>query len=168
LAQGLSALSLKRKDLFLEAGTQQAYIGFLNQGLIREYTVDEKGEEKTVWFFREHGFVTDYPSLLRDIPTRSNFVCLEDSDLILIPHRVIFASYLEYPAFERFGRLVAEQVLIQLQNRIDDFQFLSAEERYLKFMHTYPDLFQRVSLTHLASYLGIQRPSLSRIRKKLS
>jgi CRP-like cAMP-binding protein len=160
--------SLKRKEHFLRQGELQKYIGFLYKGLIREFTVDQEGNENTIWFFREHQFVTDYPSLLRNIPTRNTFTCLEASELILIPHKLILDAYEAYPAYERFGRLIAEQVLIQLQERIDDFHFLSAEERYLKFMRRYPDLFQRISLTHLASFLGIQRPSLSRIRKNLS
>jgi CRP/FNR family transcriptional regulator len=168
VSASFTSLSLKRKDYYLQEGDQQRFIGFLNKGLIREFTIDEAGNENTIWFFRENNFVVDYPSLLRGIPTRNFFRCLEACELILIPHQVIVESYQKYPAFDRFGRLIAEQVLVQLQDRIDDFHFLSAEERYLKFMETHPDLFQRISLTHLASYLGIQRPSLSRIRKKLS
>lgn len=168
LEKDLISLKLKRREYFLKAGQYQKYIGFINHGLIREFFVDKDGNENTVWFFRENGFVTDYPSLLKNTPTKNNFTCLEPCELILIPRSSVLQSYEQYQAFERFGRLIAENVLIQLQDRIDDFHFLSAEERYLKYINTYPDLFQRISLTHLSSFLGIQRPSLSRIRKNLS
>jgi hypothetical protein len=70
--------------------------------------------------------------------------------------------------FERNGRLIAEEVLRQQQRRIESFQFDSAEQRYLDFIKEHPELFNRVSLTHLSSFLGIERPSLSRIRKRIA
>ena len=66
------------------------------------------------------------------------------------------------------GRLIAENVLTILNDRVESFLFNTAEERYLKFISENPDLIQRVSLTHLASFLGIERQSLSRIRSKLA
>jgi CRP-like cAMP-binding protein len=161
-------LQIKRKELLFEEGKIQNAIAFITRGLIREYFIDKDGNENTVWFFKENQFVTDYSAFLQNIPSKNTFTCLEPTEVILIPRKVILSSYNTYPSFERFGRLIAEQVLIQLQDRIDGFHFLSAEERYLKYIEKYPDLFQRISLTHLSSFLGIQRPSLSRIRKNLS
>lgn len=159
--------SFKRREHIFQEGQRQAYIGFINQGLVREFFIDKDGNENTTWFFRENSFVTDYSAFLRDTPSKNNFVCLEPTEVLLIPRDKIFQAYQTYSALERFGRLIAENVLIQLQERVDDFHFLSAEERYLKYIETYPDLFQRISLTHLSSFLGITRPSLSRIRKNL-
>jgi|UPI000591C5C4 CRP-like cAMP-binding protein len=161
-------LKLKRKETLFEEGKTQNAIAFINQGLIREYFIDKDGNEKTVWFFKENQFVTDYSAFLQNIPSKNSFTCLEPTEVILIPRDVVFNSYNSYPSFDRFGRLIAEQVLIQLQERIDDFHFLSAEERYIKYINKYPELFQRISLTHLSSFLGIQRQSLSRIRKNLT
>jgi CRP/FNR family transcriptional regulator len=161
-------LQIKKKELLFQEGKIQNDIAFITRGLIREYFIDKDGNENTVWFFKENQFVTDYSAFLQNIPSKNTFTCLEPTEVILIPRKVILSSYNTYPSFERFGRLIAEQVLIQLQDRIDDFHFLSAEERYLKYIEKYPDLFQRISLTHLSSFLGIQRPSLSRIRKNLS
>ncbi len=69
---------------------------------------------------------------------------------------------------ERYGRLVAEEVLKIQQKRIESFLFETAEDRYIKFINEDPDLFNRVSISHLCSYLGIERQTLTRIRKKLS
>jgi hypothetical protein len=81
---------------------------------------------------------------------------------------LILKGYEKYKGLERFGRLIAEETLKYQQKRIEEFQFLNAEERYNKFIKEYPELFNRISLTHLASFLGMKRPSLSRIRKKMA
>jgi DNA-binding MarR family transcriptional regulator len=69
---------------------------------------------------------------------------------------------------ERYGRLVAEEVLKFQQKRIESFLFETAEQRYLNFVKEQPELLSRVSLSHLSSYLGIERQTLTRIRKKLA
>ncbi len=168
IAENSSVISLKRKANLFEEGQIQKHIGFINRGLIREYFIDKDGNENTVWFFQENSFVTDYSPFLRNSPTKNTFSCLEPTEVVLLPREIVLQSYDRYPALDRFGRLIAEKVLIQLQERIDGFHFLSAEERYLKYINAYPDLFQRISLTHLSTFLGIKRPSLSRIRKNLS
>jgi CRP-like cAMP-binding protein len=76
--------------------------------------------------------------------------------------------YQQSPKFERYGRLIAEEILKRQQTRIESFIFQTAEERYLDFMKQHPALFNRISLSHLCSYLGIERQSLTRIRQKLA
>mgnify|MGYP001796864555 FL=1 len=61
-----------------------------------------------------------------------------------------------------------ERALTILNDRVENFLFNTPEERYVKFRTEQPDLMERVSLTHLASFLGVERQSLSRIRKRLS
>jgi uncharacterized phage protein gp47/JayE len=65
-------------------------------------------------------------------------------------------------------RLIAEEVLKQHQKRIESFLFENAEDRYLDFIKTFPNIHDRVSLSYLSTYLGIVRQSLTRIRKKIS
>jgi hypothetical protein len=67
-----------------------------------------------------------------------------------------------------FATLIAEEVLMSQQKRIESFLFDNAETRYLDFVRENPDVFNRISLSHLSSYLGIERQSLTRIRKKLT
>jgi len=62
----------------------------------------------------------------------------------------------------------SKNIIKILESRVESFQFENAEERYLNFMKQNPDLYNRISLSHLSTYLGIQRPSLSRIRKKIA
>jgi len=159
---------LGRKEFFYEEGSIQPTIGFLHQGLMRAYYINESGEEVTIRFIREGGYATDYSAFINREPSRYYFQCLEPCEIIEFSLDDMREGYDRHQGLDRFGRLIAERILTYQQDRILDFQFLSAEERYMKFIRDYPDLFNRVSLSHLSSYLGIQRPSLSRIRKNLT
>lgn len=165
--QGLTPHSLAPKAFFIEANKPNELIGFLTRGLIRGYYLNEAGEEITTTFIPENSWVTDYPSLLMGKPSRYSFQCLEPTTLITVSYFHIQQGYDQFMGFERNGRLIAEAILQQQQRRIESFQFDSAEQRYLDFIQEHPSLFNRISLTHLASYLGIERPSLSRIRRKI-
>ncbi|NEU70214.1 Crp/Fnr family transcriptional regulator [Spirosoma agri] len=165
--QGLTQHSLVPKAFFIEAGKPNQLIGFLTSGLIRGYYLNQAGEEITTAFVPENSWVTDYPSLLMGKPSRYYFQCLEPTTLITVTYQHIQQGYDQFMGFERNGRLIAEAILHEQQRRIESFQFDSAEQRYLDFIQENPSLFNRISLTHLSSYLGVERPSLSRIRRKI-
>ena len=88
--------------------------------------------------------------------------------MVNLSYHHIQQGYDRLPNLERYGRLIAEEVLMSQQKRIESFLFDNAETRYLDFVRENPDLFNRISLSHLSSYLGIERQSLTRIRKKLT
>lgn len=77
-------------------------------------------------------------------------------------------AYEKSKNWERFGRIIAESAYATATNRFESFLFLSAKERYLQMMKDYPLFLQRIPLYHLASYLGVERESLSRIRKEIA
>lgn len=165
---GFAFQTLNPRDFFIKAGKKYHQLGFVTGGLLRGYYINDQGEDITTIFVKEYEWATDYPSLLIGKPSRYNFQCLEPATLITVPYAHIQKGYDLYTGFERNGRLIAEAVLKQQQRRIESFQFDTAEQRYLDFVKENPALFNRISLTHLASYLGIERPSLSRIRKKIA
>jgi hypothetical protein len=74
--------------------------------------------------------------------------------------------YIQYPSLEKFGRLIAENIVIKLDSRLNANQFYDAKTRYYDFMKDYNDLHNRLTLDDIASYLRMTRPSLSRIRGK--
>jgi CRP-like cAMP-binding protein len=164
---GFTFHTFKPKAFFIESGKHNHQLGFVTSGLIRGYYINDQGEDITTLFVSENNWATDYPSMLMGRPSRYYFQCLEPTTLITVSYDHIRAGYDRYVGFERNGRLIAEAILMQQQQRIESFQFDSAEQRYLAFVRENPSLFNRISLTHLSSYLGIERPSLSRIRRKL-
>lgn len=158
----------KGRELFIKIGQVQKDIGFLVTGLVRGYYIDDNGEEITIRFVTENGYITHYSALLSNQPSSYAFQCLEKCTILKLPFAAIQAGLVQFKGIEIFARLLTENILIHQQKRIESFQFLNAEQRYLEFIKEYSQLFNRVSLSHLSTYLGIQRPSLSRIRKKIA
>ncbi|MBP6620141.1 MAG: Crp/Fnr family transcriptional regulator, partial [Leadbetterella sp.] len=167
-SDALSVSVYKPKDFYLSEGQVQTSIGFLVSGLIRAFYVDDKGNEITTWFSKENEYVTDYPAYIRQNPAKFHFQCIEPSIVVNLPYTDMQEGYSKFKNIELYGRLVAEEVVVLLQSRIESFLFQNAEQRYLAFMSRNPTLFNRISLTDLSSYLGIERQSLSRIRKSLT
>lgn len=158
----------KHKDQIIRSREKQDSLYFLTTGLVRGYYLDDDGNEVTIRFINNTGWITHYTAALSSTASKYTFQCLEACTSIQLPLEQINRGYSLYPSLERLGRLIAESVLQTQQRRIESFQFLSSEERYLEFMDTYPELFNRVSISHLCTYLGIQRQSLTRIRKKIA
>jgi CRP/FNR family transcriptional regulator, anaerobic regulatory protein len=168
IADALSISVYKSKDFYLNEGQVQTSIGFLVSGLMRSFYVDDKGNEITTWFSKENEYATDYPSYIRQNPAKFSFQCIEPCVVVNLPYIDMQEGYHKFKNIEQYGRLVAEEVVVLQQSRIESFLFQNAEQRYLDFMGRNPTLFNRISLTDLASYLGIERQSLSRIRKSLT
>jgi CRP-like cAMP-binding protein len=167
IKQGLALMELKPKDVYIEPETVQREIGFVVSGLLRVFYNDESGKEISVNFIREGGYATHYSSFIAQTPCRYCIQCVESSLLVTLPYAHIQEGYRRFPGLERYGRLVAEEVLKMQQRRIEGFIFGNAESRYLSFVRENPALLNRVSVSHLASFLGIERQSLTRIRKRL-
>lgn len=160
---------IKKGEYFNVVNTICKHLAYVNKGLFRIYLNDPKtGEEKNLFFFTENMVMVSIKSFMEQSPCLYTIQALEDSEITQISHAHLMKVYQQSHQWESFGRLLAEQHFNFLQKKMESFLFQSAEERYLSMLELYPDIFQRVPLYHIASYLGIQNPSLSRIRKKLS
>lgn len=158
----------KKRELFLQADKVQKEIGFITKGLVRSFFIDGDGNEITVGFYAEGDYATHYPAFITRKPSRYSIQCLEPTTIVCLSFDDMQWMYQQHPVFERYGRLIAEEVLKLQQARIESFIFQTAEERYLDFVEHSPTLFNRVSLSQLCSYLGIERQTLTRIRQKLA
>lgn len=167
-ASRLNPVDLKKKDFFVRADKVQKAIGFIVSGLTRSYFIDQTGNEITVGFYAEGDYATHYPAFITRKPSRYSIQCLEDVTMVCLSFEDMQQIYQQTPGFERYGRLIAEEILKRQQHRIESFIFQTAEERYLDFVQLHATLFNRVSLSHLCSYLGIERQTLTRIRQKLA
>jgi CRP/FNR family transcriptional regulator, anaerobic regulatory protein len=168
LENGMTILELPNKHFYAHSGEIQKNIGFVFQGLLRTFYIDQNGNEITVRFTRENGYATHYSAFISQEPSKFYIQCLEPCVLVTLTYEYVQNGYVNFSGLERFGRLIAEEVLKAQEKRITSFLFENAEQRYLNFTKENPDLFNRVSLSYLSTFLGIERPSLSRIRKKLA
>jgi len=166
--QTLTVTHLSEKDVYLEAGVLQPHMGFIISGLVRSFYVDQRGEEKTVRFIKELDYATHYTAFISKKPGSYSFQCLELTIMVNISLEAMQHAYEKIPSVQKYGRIMAEEILKMQQARIESFLFGDAEKRYLDFMEKDPSLFNRVTLSHLCSYLGIQRQHLTRIRQKIA
>lgn len=168
LKSGLRVVELQPKHFFIHANVIQQEIGFVFQGLIRAFYIDNQGNEITVNFVQENRYATHYTAFITRTPGKYYFQCIEPTILVNLSYDHIQTGYDKFPDIERYGRIIAEEVLKFQQKRIESFLFDTAEQRYLDFIKENPDLFNRVSLSHLSSFLGMERQTLTRIRQKLA
>lgn len=157
-----------KKDFLFKSGEVQKEVGFVCKGLLRRYYINDEGNKITTGFINENKYATDYPAFIRQKPSKYFIECLEPSVIIKLSYDKIQEGYRKFKVSEMYGRLIAEYVLTVQTDRVESFLFENAEERYLNFMKNNQDIINRISLSHLASHLGIKRQSLSRIRSKIA
>ncbi|MFN8278227.1 MAG: Crp/Fnr family transcriptional regulator [Chitinophagales bacterium] len=163
----LKTKKLKAKDHFLSAGKVCHEIGFINKGCFRTFYLAE-GKEINTHFTFENEFVTDYDSFLQNKPSRYFIQALEDAEFVTFNLSALQNAYNQSQNWERFGRMIAEQSYKLTTQRVESFLFLDGEQRYLDLLKYQPQIFDRIPLYHIASYLGLERESLSRLRKKIA
>jgi len=158
---------IKKGDFFLGEGQVCKYAGFIVKGLMRYY-INHDGEDRTYDFAHENNFVCNYESFIPQTPSTKIIQALEDCEILQISYEDLQILYKSIEEGERLGRLVIEQVFIQTLQALTSFYTDAPEYRYEKFIQKHPDLQQRISQYHIASYVGVKPQSLSRIRKRIS
>jgi CRP-like cAMP-binding protein len=167
LVSTLQTQTLKRNQYLLKEGEICKNVYFLVSGFLRMYYIDEEGNEINYRFSDENNFLVDFQSFLTQKSSRFFWQAMQDSELFVLPYQEIQNAYALSPAWNTFGRCMAEKVYLQLNERVEMLLFMNPEERYLHLMKTQPKLLEQISQFHLSSYLGIKPESLSRLRKRL-
>lgn len=155
--------TLAKGDFFLRAGEVSRKLGFVRRGVLHYYQ-SRDGQDWTYYFGREQEFVGDYESFLPAQPAAHAIQALEEAELLTISYDKLQCFYREVRAGERFGRLVAEALFVNVLRQLTSFYEETPEQRYARFLATYPDLQQRIPQYYIASYVGVKPQSLSRIR----
>ncbi len=157
--------SVMRGTILLQEGqkTQDNY--FVLKGCIRKYYIIN-GEEKTTAFFTEMEGITPQCAI-STTPSEYYISCIEDSILIVSNTEMGIEVNRKFPKFDLMCRMLSEELLAKQQIDFDEFKTSPPEQRYLNLLQKRPDLLQRVPQHQLASYLGIQPQSLSRLRARI-
>lgn len=160
--------SYKKGEFYNEYQNICKHLGFIISGVFRIYRADERtGEEKNMLFYSAWQFVASYKSFINQTACDYYTSSMSDALILYIHVDHLNELYRHSHEWERFGRMIAESAYHQVISNTEGFLFKSPEERYLEMIRLHPDIFNSVPLYHVASYLGIQAPSLSRIRKRM-
>lgn len=157
--------TFKKNEIILHQGDYSKNGYFVIKGCLRTYFLIG-GEEKTTAFYTE---LESFSPLCttNNKPSEYFVACVEDSIITVANPEMEKVIFEKFPRFETLCRILSEELLAKSKASFDEFKTSSPEERYLNLLQTRPDLLQRVPQHQLASYLGIQPQSLSRIRKRL-
>ena len=159
----------KKGEFYNEYKSVCKYLGFVLSGVFRIYKFQqESGVEKNMQFFSDGQFMTSFKSFFSQESCEYYTESMIESDILYIHYDHLQHLYKTSPAWERFGRIFAETVLHAVMNSTEAILFKSPEDRYAELISVHPQICNVVPLYHIASYLGIEGPSLSRIRKRMA
>lgn len=160
--------TIVKNDYFTKPNRICNQIGFVLKGAFRTFYIDKNGADITTHFQLENMFIVDYQSFITSKKSVFQIEALENSHILYFNKKTVESLFEQSHNWEKFGRIIAEQVFVMYTKRFQSLLFQTAEERYLHLLKESPEIFQRVPQYLIASYLGIKPPSLSRIRKQLS
>jgi CRP-like cAMP-binding protein len=157
---------IRKKQYLLQEGEVCKYAAFIVKGAMRQYSVDDKGVEHIVRLTIENWWAVDRESFLMLTPSVYNIDAWEDTDVLLITKADSLNRINSIPAINEMAKKMDEGYAIASQKRLNATISLPAEKRYADFASTYPEFVQRFPQHIIASYLGITKETLSRIRKQ--
>jgi CRP-like cAMP-binding protein len=159
-------IKVRKHHFVLQEGNICNFDSFVINGSLRQYQVDKQGKVHVVEFAFRNNWITGCNAIIAEKPSIYNIDALEHSEIIQIEKSNLENLFIEIPKLNKYFRKIFQSGFAVQQRRILFFQ-KTAEERYLNFIETYQHFEQKVSQVHIASYLGITRESLSRIKTQM-
>lgn len=164
----LKERTIKRRQFILQESDVCTHNTFVVEGCFRMYYLDRQGKEHNLQFAIENWWIGDIGSFHSGEPSKLFIEAIENSKIFQIKKEDQLNLFEQHPKFNRIFRVLAENAMVSLQNRILQSISSTAEERYLDFVERYPHFFNRISNVQIASFLGVTPEFLSTIRKKIA
>jgi CRP-like cAMP-binding protein len=159
----LARRTARKGTLLVAPGDRSTRLFLVQTGLLRSFHVVE-GREVDAHFALEDGVVGAIDSIVFGRESRYGIDALEDTECSTLDWHELERFLDEHPAHERLVRKITQHLYADLVERFEGMLFLSARDRYDHLLARYPGITQRVSLGHIASYLGMTQETLSRVR----
>ncbi|WP_374505208.1 Crp/Fnr family transcriptional regulator [Flavobacterium sp.] len=163
IATFLFSKKVKKKEFLLQAGEVSDCIFFVKKGLLRVY-LDYEGKEVNTWFVKENDFISSVNSYYYSIPSVEYIKAFEDCEILFIKKNT-YDTLLKYN--HKLAIFEINELYIKLCEYSDQCQllrFMNAEKKYEFLATKKPDILNRLSQKHIASFLGIETTYLSKIR----
>lgn len=164
-SKSVKIIHLEKKEQWEKEGKISQFMGFVNTGILRQYSIKEDAEFTTN-FFMENDFIGNYVSYQTQTPSLMITEAIEACELVVIPFKEFEKYYDLIPATKESAQIIGKKKLLNIHDRNSSLLMDTPQERYYKLMEQKPDLFNRVPQYMIAQYLGIRPESLSRIRKR--
>ncbi len=161
-------LEVKKNEHLFREGKIARWVYFVEEGCLRQYYINNNGEEHTIYFKTEGGWASALVSFLDDKPTELNLQALEDSKLEIINQKNWIYAVTQIHSFTMGFIRSQQDTNLMLKKRLAEATVETPEEKYLHFIKEEPLLLHRLPLYHIASYLAMTPETLSRILKKIA
>jgi len=158
---------ISKKEFYFKPGIICRYKAYVNKGCMRNYVIDEHGHERTIQFPMEDWWVADIDSYYSGKAGTNYIQALEDCELFEISKEDFLMLENKIPKLKQWYTFKLTRKATKSMRQIEELGTLTPQERYLNLLEDNPELFQRVPLQYIASYLNIEPQSLSRMRKRL-
>jgi CRP-like cAMP-binding protein len=163
-----SIQEIKKGALFQEQGVVCRKIGFVLNGILRSYFLNEKSEEITTCFCTENSFTTSFNSFILQQPSNLTIRAIEPAQMVVIEYNTLQNLYMKVKVWNTIGRILTEREYIVMENYVAGLNGVNSKEKYLRLVNDYPRVVEKAKVEDIASYLGVTRRTLSRIRNELS
>lgn len=160
-------IKLQRKEIVCKQGEICNLKIFVAKGLLRNYSISEDGNEHILQFVNEMSWTTDPESFYNNTPSKLNIEAMEASEIFAFNLDDFAELREQIPELNIFVENILTRKSMEIHKRLLMNISSSPEEKYLDFINTYPDIFNRVPLHMVASYLGLSRETLSRVRRNI-
>ncbi len=156
----------RKKQYLLQEGEVCKYSAFVVKGAMRQYSIDDKGVEHIVRLSIENWWAVDRESFVMLTPSIYNIDAWEDTDVLLVTNAEL-NQLNNIQAIGEMSKMLDQRHVFASQKRLNAAISMNAEQRYANLVNTYPEFLQRFPQHIIASYLGITKETLSRIRNHI-
>ena len=160
-------VTFRKNEFLLKEGQTAKRYFLIEEGFLRSFAIDPNGNDTTTGFYSKNQLAIDWPSFLLQIPAQENIQAITDCDCWSLSFETFQKHFHSIESFREAGRDRLVGSYFSLKKKSIAMITTSAKGRYLFLLKENPELIQKASLKHIATYLGITDTSLSRIRKEI-
>ena len=165
LSDIVSVVEFKKGEYLLQEGKICTSNYLIVNGYCKAFYIQD-GEEIITNFYFKNDFATNIKSLKSGEKSQYSIKTCEKTTIFSIEKDKIYALYNQYQELEKYGREILEKIIIQQEEYTDMLKLLTAKQRYEYIEKNKPILLQLLPLSQIASYIGVKRETLSRIRSQ--
>lgn len=157
----------KKREFFCHQNQPTSHIGYIASGIFRYERTDSQENSHIVGYSFANDFVCDYTSIIRSTDSLVTAQAVTDSTIYLLSKQDIDDYWEMSMETQRFGRLAAETLFVDMYQRLLNFYCTTPIQRYTSLLQDRPDLLKHITLKEVASYIGVTPETVSHIRKKI-
>ena len=159
---------IQKGGILISQGDKINFIYFVEDGCLRSFTLDKDGKEHTLQFAIKNWWISDFTAINNNNLSELSVECVQEANIIQISIDDFYQALKRFPELDKIHKKNLENRISSLERRILDQLMLTALQRYEEFKKKYSDIEPLIPNYCIASYLGMAKESLSRIRIKNS